>query len=110
MTRVLIKRVQLFFKASAGTVPPGESEDAYGFVNQHGLSRKHIFDSVKHSLRRLQLDYIDVLQCHRFDYDTPVAETMQALHDVVKAGYVRYIGMSSCFVHQCMCLAARDGS
>jgi aryl-alcohol dehydrogenase-like predicted oxidoreductase len=76
--------------------------DSHGFVNQCGLSRKHIFDSVKHSLRRLQLDYIDVLQCHRFDYDTPIEETMQALHDVVKAGYVRYIGMSSCFVHQCM--------
>ncbi|KAF9470627.1 Aldo/keto reductase [Pholiota conissans] len=75
--------------------------DAMGFVNQHGLSRKqHIFDSVKHSLGRLQLDYIDVLQCHRFDADTPIEETMQALHDVVKAGYVRYIGMSSCFAWQ----------
>ena len=63
-------------------------------------SRKHIFESVKHSLERLQLDYIDVLQCHRFDYDTPIEETMQALHDVVKAGYVRYIGMSSCYAWQ----------
>ncbi|KAJ7707472.1 NADP-dependent oxidoreductase domain-containing protein [Mycena rosella] len=71
--------------------------DAAGFVNQYGLSRKHIFDSVKHSLRRLQLDYIDVLQCHRFDQNTPIEETMQALHDVVQAGYVRYIGMSSCY-------------
>ncbi|PAV15225.1 Aldo keto reductase [Pyrrhoderma noxium] len=71
-----------------------------GYVNQFGLSRKHIFDSVKRSLERLQLDYIDVLQCHRFDYNTPIAETMQALHDVVKAGYVRYIGMSSCFAWQ----------
>ncbi|KAF6757308.1 NADP-dependent oxidoreductase domain-containing protein [Ephemerocybe angulata] len=74
--------------------------DASGYVNQHGLSRKHIFDSVKLSLERLQLDYIDVLQCHRFDYDTPIEETMQALHDVVKAGYVRYIGMSSCYAYQ----------
>ncbi|KAK0481210.1 NADP-dependent oxidoreductase domain-containing protein [Armillaria luteobubalina] len=74
--------------------------DTLGYVNQHGLSRKHIFDSVKHSLERLQLDYIDVLQCHRFDYDTPVAETMKALHDVVQAGYVRYIGMSSCHAYQ----------
>ena len=88
-------------------------------MNQHGLSRKvhiltssvwafcdplsqHIFDSVKKSLERLQLDYIDVLQCHRFDPDTPIEETMQALHDVVKAGYVRYIGMSSCYAWQCM--------
>ncbi|QRW21140.1 aldo/keto reductase family protein [Rhizoctonia solani] len=53
-----------------------------------------------HSLERLQLDYVDVFQCHRFDYDTPIAETMQALHDVVKAGYARYIGMSSCHAYQ----------
>lgn len=77
-----------------------EELDASGYVNQHRLSRKHIFDSVKLSLERLQLDYIDVLQCHRFDYDTPIEETMQALHDVVKAGYVRYIGMSSCYAYQ----------
>ncbi|KAJ7125452.1 NADP-dependent oxidoreductase domain-containing protein [Mycena crocata] len=85
-----------------------ENPDNGGYVNQHGLSRKHIFDSVKLSLERLQLDYIDVLQCklvliqlsHRFDRDTPIEETMQALHDVVKAGYVRYIGMSSCFAWQ----------
>ncbi|KAJ7302265.1 NADP-dependent oxidoreductase domain-containing protein [Mycena albidolilacea] len=74
--------------------------DAAGYVNQYGLSRKHIFDSVKHSLRRLGLDYIDVLQCHRFDPNTPIEETMQALHDVVKAGCVRYIGMSSCYAWQ----------
>ncbi|CAE6468145.1 unnamed protein product [Rhizoctonia solani] len=60
----------------------------------------HIFESVKRSLERLQLDYIDVLQCHRFDYNTPIAETMQALHDVVQAGYARYIGMSSCYAYQ----------
>jgi len=70
------------------------------YVNQHGLSRKYLFDSVKHSLERLQLDYIDVLQCHRFDNETPVEETMDALNDLVKAGYVRYIGMSSCYAWQ----------
>ncbi|KDN43168.1 hypothetical protein RSAG8_06321, partial [Rhizoctonia solani AG-8 WAC10335] len=74
--------------------------EAKGYVNQFGLSRKHIFDSVKRSLERLQLDYVDVLQCHRFDYNTPIAETMQALHDVVQAGYARYIGMSSCYAYQ----------
>lgn len=79
---------------------PHTNADSKGYVNQHGLSRKHIFDSVKQSLQRLQLDYIDVLQCHRFDYNTPIEETMQALHDVVKAGYVRYIGMSSCWAWQ----------
>ncbi|KAJ1305389.1 hypothetical protein OPQ81_000404 [Rhizoctonia solani] len=77
----------------------------YGVVartpgERYGLSRKHIFESIKHSLERLQLDYVDVLQCHRFDYDTPIEETMQALHDVVQAGYARYIGMSSCHAYQ----------
>jgi len=74
--------------------------DEIGYVNQHGLSRKHIFGAVKQSLERLQLDYIDLYQCHRFDYETPIEETMQALHDIVKAGYVRYIGMSSCWAWQ----------
>ncbi|KAJ6601084.1 aryl-alcohol dehydrogenase [Mycena vulgaris] len=69
-------------------------------TNQRGLSRKHIFDSVKNSLERLQLDNIDLLQCHRFDNNTPIEETMQVLHDVVKAGHVRYIGMSSCWAWQ----------
>ncbi|KZP19038.1 Aldo keto reductase [Athelia psychrophila] len=78
--------------------PPELEADHY--VNQRGLSRKHIFEAVKHSLARLQLDYVDVLQCHRFDYETPIEETMQALHDVVKAGYARYIGMSSCWAWQ----------
>ncbi|KAF8891344.1 NADP-dependent oxidoreductase domain-containing protein [Infundibulicybe gibba] len=77
-----------------------KTPQTYSYVNQRGLSRKHIFDAVKQSLERLQLDYIDVLQCHRFDPDTPISETMQALHDVVQAGYVRYIGMSSCFAWQ----------
>ncbi|KAK0450302.1 aryl-alcohol dehydrogenase [Desarmillaria tabescens] len=78
---------------------PGQASalaDSNGYVNQYGLSRKHIFDSVKKSLDRLQLDYIDVLHCHEFDSQTPIHETMQALHDVVNAGYVRYIGISTC--------------
>ncbi|KAI1795459.1 Aldo/keto reductase [Ganoderma leucocontextum] len=78
----------------------GVQAEDLGIINQKGLNRKHIFDSVKASLERLQLDHIDVLQCHRFDYDTPIEETMQALHDVVQAGYVRYIGMSSCWAYQ----------
>ncbi|KAI0365117.1 Aldo/keto reductase [Pilatotrama ljubarskyi] len=78
----------------------GKKPDDVGLVNQYGQSRKHIFASVKASLKRLQLDYIDLLQCHRFDYNTPIEETMQALHDVVKAGHVRYIGMSSCWAYQ----------
>ncbi|KAJ7130404.1 Aldo/keto reductase [Mycena epipterygia] len=74
--------------------------DNVGYVNQHGLSRKHIFAAVRDSLKRLQLDYIDVLQCHRVDDDTPISETMEALHDIVKLGLVRYIGMSSCYAWQ----------
>ncbi len=68
--------------------------------NRGGLSRKHIFDGVRDSLRRLGVDYIDLYQIHRWDYETPIEETMEALHDVVKAGYVRYIGASSMFAWQ----------
>ncbi|KAJ7126782.1 aryl-alcohol dehydrogenase [Mycena epipterygia] len=88
-----------------GVLYPSDALDSDGYANQWGLSRKHIFDSVKHSLRRLQLDYIDVLQCHRSDPNTPIEETMQALHDVVKAGYVRYIGMSSCYAWEYYAIA-----
>jgi 1-deoxyxylulose-5-phosphate synthase len=62
--------------------------------NDRGLSRKHIMSALDASLRRLGTDYIDLYQIHRFDPDTPVEETMGALHDVVKAGKVRYIGAS----------------
>ncbi|KAI0648545.1 aryl-alcohol dehydrogenase [Trametes meyenii] len=78
----------------------GAKADDIGLVNQYGQSRKHIFASVQASLKRLQVDYIDLLQCHRFDPNTPIEETMQALHDVIKAGHVRYIGMSSCWAYQ----------
>ncbi|KAI0806712.1 aryl-alcohol dehydrogenase [Fomes fomentarius] len=86
--------------STGNLVALGKKPEDVGIINQHGLNRKHIFDSVKASLKRLQLDYIDVLQCHRFDYTTPIEETMRALHDVVQAGYVRYIGMSSCYAYQ----------
>jgi 1-deoxyxylulose-5-phosphate synthase len=68
--------------------------------NDSGLSRKHIMNSIDASLRRLQMDYVDLYQIHRWDYDTPVEETMEALHDVVKAGKARYIGASSMFAWQ----------
>ena len=63
--------------------------------NDRGLSRKHIFDAIDASLRRLGMDYVDLYQIHRFDTDTPIEETLTALHDVVKAGKARYIGASS---------------
>jgi aryl-alcohol dehydrogenase (NADP+) len=68
--------------------------------NDRGLSRKHIFDSIDASLRRLQTDYVDLYQIHRWDDQTPIEETLEALHDVVKAGKVRYIGASSMYAWQ----------
>lgn len=70
------------------------------YVNQGGLSRAAIFNAVDASLKRLQMDYIDLLQIHRFDKDTPIEETMQALHDLVRSGKVRYIGASSMWAYQ----------
>ena len=63
--------------------------------NGAGLSRKAIFAEIDDSLRRLGIDYVDLYQIHRFDHDTPIEETLEALHDVVKAGKARYIGASS---------------
>jgi 1-deoxyxylulose-5-phosphate synthase len=63
--------------------------------NDAGLSRKHIMASIDASLRRLGTDYVDLYQIHRWDPETPIEETMEALHDVVKAGKARYIGASS---------------
>ena len=63
--------------------------------NGGGLSRRAIFAEIDHSLRRLGTDYVDLYQIHRWDSGTPIAETMEALHDVVKAGKARYIGASS---------------
>lgn len=69
-------------------------------VNDHGLSRKHILDAIDKSLKRLGMDYVDLYQIHRWDYETPIEETMEALNDVVRAGKARYIGASSMFAWQ----------
>jgi aryl-alcohol dehydrogenase-like predicted oxidoreductase len=68
--------------------------------NDHGLSRKHIMASIDASLTRLGTEYVDLYQIHRWHYSTPIEETMEALHDVVKAGKARYIGASSMFAWQ----------
>jgi aryl-alcohol dehydrogenase-like predicted oxidoreductase len=75
-----------------GKTMPGE--------NGRGLSRKHIMASIDASLKRLELDYVDLYQIHRWDPTTPIDETMDALHDVVKAGKARYVGASSMFAWQ----------
>ena len=75
-----------------GRTMPGE--------NGRGLSRKHILASIDASLERLDLDYVDLYQIHRWDPLTPIEETMEALHDVVKAGKARYIGASSMWAWQ----------
>jgi len=74
--------------------PMGDDPD------QHGLSRKHILHAIDDSLRRLGTDYVDLYQIHRFDYETPIEESLSALHDVIKAGKARYIGASSMFAWQ----------
>jgi 1-deoxyxylulose-5-phosphate synthase len=68
--------------------------------NDRGLSRKHIMDAVDASLRRLGTDHIDLYQIHRWDHETPIEETMAALHDVVRAGKVRYLGASLMYAWQ----------
>jgi aryl-alcohol dehydrogenase-like predicted oxidoreductase len=68
--------------------------------NGRGLSRKAILFELDQSLKRLETDYVDLYQIHRWDYETPIEETLEALHDVVKAGKVRYIGSSSMFAWQ----------
>jgi len=68
--------------------------------NRAGLSRKAVFTEVDHSLRRLGVDYIDLYQIHRWDYTVRIEETLEALHDVVRAGKVRYLGASSMYAWQ----------
>ncbi|TPX31375.1 hypothetical protein SmJEL517_g05299 [Synchytrium microbalum] len=78
----------------------GVAYDKPPMINKAGLSRKHIMDACDASLRRLGTSYIDLYQIHRFDRNTPIEETMEALHDLVKMGKVRYIGASSMWAHE----------
>jgi len=81
--------------ATKGFFPLGDSKP-----NRRGLSRKYLMSAIDASLQRLGTDYVDLYQIHRWDNHTPIEETMEALHDLVKAGKVRYIGASSMFVWQ----------
>ena len=80
--------------------------------NQAGLSRKALFQAIDDSLARLGTDYVDLYQIHRWDYETPIEETLEALHDIVKAGKARYIGASSMHAwqfHKALNLQAANG-
>jgi aryl-alcohol dehydrogenase-like predicted oxidoreductase len=80
--------------------------------NDRGLSRKHLMDAIDNSLRRLGTDYVDLYQIHRWDYSTPIDETLRALDDIVRAGKARYLGASSMFAYQfakALALADRHG-
>ena len=80
--------------------------------NQRGLSRKHILSAIDASLRRLGTDYVDLYQIHRYDPETPIEETLQALDDVVRSGKARYIGASSMFawqLAQALAVSERNG-
>jgi aryl-alcohol dehydrogenase-like predicted oxidoreductase len=68
--------------------------------NERGLSRKHIMSSIDASLKRLGTDYVDLYQIHRWDYETPIGETLEALHAVVRSGKARYIGASAMYAWQ----------
>jgi aryl-alcohol dehydrogenase-like predicted oxidoreductase len=93
-----------FLKANARRESVVIATKAHGVMrdepNGRGLSRKAILFELDESLRRLGTDYVDLYQTHRWDYDTPIEETLEALHDVVKSGKVRYIGASSMYAWQ----------
>ncbi|SMN20076.1 similar to Saccharomyces cerevisiae YPL088W Putative aryl alcohol dehydrogenase [Maudiozyma saulgeensis] len=95
-TVIIMTKIFFPMDESLAVTRTGSTDENYtlNLTNQQGLSRKHILAGVKKAVERLGT-YIDVLQIHRFDYDTPIKETMKALNDVIEAGDVRYIGASS---------------
>ncbi|MGW0198844.1 aldo/keto reductase [Nonomuraea sp. NPDC003201] len=92
--RAIFRRREDYVLATKVYFPMGRG------VNDRGLSRKHIHAAIDASLDRLGTDYVDLYQIHRWDDETPIEETMEALHDVVKAGKARYIGASSMWAWQ----------
>ncbi|MEU8246830.1 aldo/keto reductase [Nonomuraea sp. NPDC048916] len=94
LLRELFRRREDYVLATKVYFPMGRG------LNDRGLSRKHILAAIDASLRRLGTDYVDLYQIHRWDDETPIEETMEALHDVVKAGKARYLGASSMWAWQ----------
>ena len=93
LLRALLSRDELVVATKVfGQMTPGP--------NGRGLSRKHVLSAIDASLGRLQMDYVDLYQIHRWDRHTPIEETMEALHDVVRAGKARYVGASSMYAWQ----------
>ncbi len=86
----IVLATKVFFPVIGGAIAKGA-----GGANRRGLSRKAIMTELEDSLRRLGTDYIDLYQIHRWDYATPIEETLEALHDAIKSGKVRYVGASS---------------
>src|SRR3954469_12690141 len=94
LLRKLFSRRDEYVVATKVFMPMGDGQ------NERGLSRKHVLSAIDASLERLGLDHVDLYQIHRWDPHTPIEETMEALHDVVRAGKARYIGASSMFAWQ----------
>ncbi len=98
--RVTGKALKQFAKRHEVVIATKVNGPMGGDPNNRGLSRKHILDGIDASLTRLGVDYVDLYQIHRFDYETPIEETLEALNDVVRAGKARYIGASSMYAWQ----------
>jgi aryl-alcohol dehydrogenase (NADP+) len=96
----VVVATKVYFPVSLAFKGGASAQNARTGVNAQGLSRKRILKCIDDSLQRLGMDYVDLYQIHRFDPQTPVEETMEALHDVVKAGKARYIGASSMWAWQ----------
>ncbi|KAJ3077425.1 hypothetical protein HDU99_001190 [Rhizoclosmatium hyalinum] len=97
---VIATKVYFPVSEDIGVNTLARGEDDPSLINRSGLSRKHLFEAVEASLKRLGVSYIDLYQIHRFDYNTEIEETMEALNDLVRMGKVRYIGASSMYCWQ----------
>jgi len=100
LKRIGVPREHVIIASKCNGVMTSNPDTPLSKINNKGNSRKHIMESIDASLKRLGTDYIDLYQLHRWDDDTPIEETMEALHDLVRVGKVRYIGASSMYAWQ----------